>query len=603
MGDWFKAANSNDSKEREKTEVKPLPFKSRRSPVVCTNGCVASSQPLASSTGLQILLQGGNAADAALAMAAALAVTEPCSTGLGGDMFSLYYESKSKSVHCVNGSGRCPAGLSLDAIRKKYPSSGSEGGVDVDKHRHSVDAITIPMAARGWEEFYNRHSSGKFTFGELLEPAAKLAEGGFPVAPMTSMYWCNGVETLVKKWHGENDGKDIPISNPLMVEGTDRGPRPGEIIKNPDMAKVLRSLGSKGATKGFYESSAGEAIVSAVQKFGGCMTMDDLKEDQTQCTFPESIFVKYKGLKVHQIPPNGQGIAGLIALSGLNSLEENGQIPVIDSNAASKDLSGWNSSQLWHAMIEMMRLGFGDARKFVCDEEFCLEKERDIKTHEYLLDESRISEKVKTVFDAERATVQGIPDPTSCTVSFQVVDKDGNAVSFVNSNFTGFGTGLVPDGCGFTLQNRGAGFSFEDDHPNVIEPGKRPYHTIIPAMVTHADTDELYATISNMGGFMQPQGHMQLTVALANGLDPQAAIDQPRFSIADGTHNGVVMLEEGVNDETVSTLEKQGHRLVKNVSGYDRSIFGKAQIIKRVRETGVLWAGSDGRSDGCAMGF
>jgi len=511
-------------------------------------------------------------------------------------MFSLYYNAKTQSVQCVNGSGRCPGGLSLDILRDKYPNG--EGGVDVNLHRKSVDAVTVPMAARGWEEFYKRHGSGKFSFGELLEPAAKLAEGGFPVAPITAVSWSAGLEQDIKKWiDDKDDGGEIPLS----VDG--KGPKPGDIMKNLDMARVLRSLGANGATKGFYESFPGESIINAVQKHGGFMKLEDLKEDLTQCTFPESISVEYKGLKLHQIPPNGQGVAGLIALSGLGALEKRGQIPAMDDDAAKKDSTGWKSSQTWHAMIEMTRLGFADARKFACDEEFCMELGRDIKTHEYLLDASRISERATKVFDSEKAVVQGIPDPTSCTVSFQVVDKEGNAVSFVNSNFMGFGTGIVPDGCGFTLQNRGGGFSFEEDHPNVIEPHKRPYHTIIPAMLTHSDTNELYATISNMGGFMQPQGHMQLTVALASGLDPQAAVDQPRFCIADGTHNGTVMMEEGIDDTTVRALEEQGHKMVKDVKGYNRSIFGKAQIIKRDRKTGVLWAGSDGRADGCAMGF
>lgn len=556
-------------------------------------------QPLASSTGLQILLKGGNAGDAAIATAAVLAVTEPCSTGLGGDMFSIYYNAKDKSLQCVNGSGRCPMNLNLNLIKEKYAKNGKNGGVDLNKHRKSADAVTVPMAARGWEEFYKRHSSGKFTFAELLEPAAILAEKGFPVAPVTAISWSAGLEQDIKKWLKPSDEKV-----PLAVEGTKRGPKAGELMRNPDMAKVLRSLGKDGATNGFYESYIGESIVNAVQKHGGVMTMEDLKEDLTQCTFPETVSVEYKGLKLHQIPPNGQGIAGLIALSGFKALEESGKVPpLINGAACNADGSGWKSDQTWHAMIEMMRLGFADARKFVCDEDFCVDNDRKIKNHEYLLDASRISQRAKTVFNPEKAVVQGIPDPTSCTVSFQVVDKEGNAVSFVNSNFMGFGTGIVPDGCGFTLQNRGAGFSFKDYHPNVIEPRKRPYHTIIPGMITHADTNELYATISNMGGFMQPQGHMQLTVALASGMDPQQAIDQPRFCISDGTHNGAVMLEEGVDELNVYALEEQGHRLKKDVSGYDRSIFGKAQIIKKDRETGVLWAGSDCRSDGCAMGF
>lgn len=516
-------------------------------------------------------------------------------------MFSLYYSAKDKRVHCVNGSGRCPGKLTLDAIQKKYPKDdGVGGGVDIAKHRKSVDAVTVPMAARGWEEFYERHGSGELTFGDLLEPAAQLAEGGFPVGPVTAVSWSVGVEQDIKKWIDESDG-NVPV--PLTVGDTKKGPKAGDVFKNPDMARVLRSLGSKGATKGFYESFPGQAIVDAVQKHGGCMELGDLTEQLTQCTYPDTISVESHGLKLHQIPPNGQGIAGLIALSGINALEDNGQIPSLDATAVCEDGTGWKSSQTWHAMIEMMRLGFADARAYVCDQDFCNNKERNIKSDEYLLDPSRIGERAKKLFHVDKATIQGIPDPTSCTVSFQVVDKEGNAVSFVNSNYMGFGTGIVPDGCGFTLQNRGGGFSFEEGHPNMIEPHKRPYHTIIPGMLTHADTNELYATISNMGGFMQPQGHMQLTVALACGMDPQAAIDQPRFCIADGTHNGTVMMEGGIDDEIIMSLAEKGHNMVFDLEGFNRSIFGKAQIIKRDRTTGVLWAGSDGRSDGCAMGF
>lgn len=551
--------------------------------------------------------------------------------GLGGDMFSLYYDAKDQQVKCVNGSGRCPGKLNLKLIQELFPKDVSTPTtkevnaterfgsvmmgnikiteqdlesvgkkVDIDAHRKSVHAITVPGAARGWEEFYNRHASGKFTFAELLEPAAQLAENGFPVAPMTAVSWNKGVENDVKKWHGDEE------YIPMTTDGKN-GPKPGDIFKNPDMARVLRCLGEFGATKGFYEGVAGKAIVDAVQSHGGLMTMEDMIEEHTQCTFPESISVEYKGLKVHQIPPNGQGIAGLIALSGLKALEDGNHIPAPKCNATG---TGWESEQTMHAMIEMMRLGFADARKFVCDQEFCntndVIKDPELKEKirsKSLLNQERIAERAIKVFDESKAAVQGLPDPTSCTVSFQVVDKDGNAVSFVNSNFMGFGTGLVPKGCGFTLQNRGAGFSFEESHPNVIEPYKRPYHTIIPAMITHADTNELYATISNMGGFMQPQGHMQLTVALASGMDPQTAIDLPRFCIADGTHNGVVMIEDGLDEEFLNNLKEQGHNMISNVDGFGKSIFGKAQIIKRDRATGVLIAGSDGRSDGCALGF
>jgi len=561
-------------------------------------------------------MDGGSASDAALAIAAVLAVVEPCSTGLGGDMFALVYDAKTRDVKAINGSGRCAGRMNLDLLREKLPlessNSDSEDKIDGDAFCKSVYSITTPGAARGWEEFYHHYCSKKFTFAQLLEPAAVIAESGFPVSVMTAQAWQTGLKKDVLKWCSEEDVQNGKV--PLSVDGRGRGPNAGEIMVNRDMARVLRSLGKYGATKGFYNAFPGQAIVDAVQKHGGVMTMDDFTEEHTKCTFPETIYVEYKGVKLHQVPPNGQGVAGLIALSGLDALEKKG---TIDAPAVVGGGTDWKSSQTWHAMIEMMRLGFADARAFVCDTDFCLEKctnvegteagvgvEMNIKSNEFLLDAQRISDRAERMFHPNKAVVQGVPDPSNGTVSFQVVDGEGNAVSFVNSNYDGFGSGLVPDGCGFTLQNRGFGFSLEKDHPNAMEPYKRPYHTIIPGILTHADTDELYATISNMGGFMQPQGHMQLTVGMVSGgLDPQAAIDMPRFCISDGTHNGAVYIEEGVDGDTISELRSKKHNMQCDVSGYDRTVFGKAQIIKRDRETGVLWAGSDGRADGCACGF
>lgn len=576
MADWFDAGSRSAPGHKVVDEI---PFVSRRSPVVCRNGCVATSQPLASSIGLDLLRKGANAAEAAIGIAATLCVTEPCSTGLGGDMFCLYYDSQERKVSCVNGSGFSPAGLSLDVLKQDFPAS--DGKVDLNQFRFSAHAVTVPGAAKGYEDLLQRHGSGKFSLADLLEPAAVLAEEGFPVGPVTSYHWREGI-SQIRKW--VPDGKNVP----LTVDG-ENGPLPGEIIKNADMARVLRDLGTNGATKGFYEGFAGQAIAEAVRKHGGTMTVEDLKY-QT-CSFPEPISSQYRGVKLWQVPPNGQGIAGLIALKGLQYLEEKGACPKITPENIGK-------ADAYHVMIEMMRLGFADGRAYVADEDH-VPVEVD-----WLLDTERIGKRAESLFQREKAAVAGAPLPSSCTVSFQVVDRDGNAISFVNSNYMGFGTGIVPEGCGFTLQNRGFGFSTEPDHPNVIAPRKRPYHTIIPGMITHSDTDELHSTISNMGGDMQPQGHLQLTVdMIAANLDPQAAIDLPRFCIADGTKEGAVQLEGGVDPKDVEELHKRGHNLQANVVGFERAVFGRAQIIKRNRKTGVLWAGSDGRADGCAIGY
>ena len=581
MADWFIAPTKESSHHKQQPDDE-LPFASRRSPVLCRNACVATSQPLASSIGVDLLRQGANAAEVAVAVAAALAVTEPCSTGLGGDMFCLYYDSTTRKVTCINGSGRSPAALNLELVRERYPSGDGAGGVDVDAFRLSPHAVTVPGAAQGWEDLLKRSGSGKFSLAQLVEPAALLAEQGFPVAPITSHHWRAGMPQIAKWLSSQEE----PI--PLTVDGR-RGPEPGEIIVNPDMARVLRDLGKCGAKQGFYQGTTGRAIVTEVQKHGGCMTMEDLAAHES--TFPYPISVDYRGCRLWQVPPNGQGLAGLVALAGLQHLEEKQIISPITRESIGR-------ADCYHALIEMMRLGFADNRAHVaCPDSMQVE-------NDWLVDKKRIGDRARKLFDPNKATIAGIPDASSCTVSFQVVDTSGNAVSFVNSNFMGFGTGIVPKGCGFTLQNRGFGFNLHDGHPNSLGPSKRPYHTIIPGMLTHTDTDELFATLSNMGGNMQPQGHLQLTVdLLAGNMDPQEAIDMPRFCIGDGTQHGVVFLEKEVDDKVVEELAARGHGLKANVAGYERAIFGRAQIIKRDRKTGVLWAGSDGRADGCAIGF
>ncbi|GAX16728.1 gamma-glutamyltranspeptidase / glutathione hydrolase [Fistulifera solaris] len=561
MADWYKSSDSSSGP----TNDNDLPFHSRRSPVLCQKFCVASSQPLASSIGFQFLHEGANAAEAAIAVAAALAVTEPCSTGLGGDMFCLYYSQN--KVTAINGSGCSPVLLTLDRVLNHHSTE--------ETFRDSALSVTVPGAARGWEDLLQRHGSGNYSLAQLLEPAAQLAENGFPVSPITSHHWRSGISQIAK-W--VPDGEAVP----LTVDGV-RGPQPGEIIRNLDLARVLRDLGEKGSQNGFYAGETGSAIVDAVNQHGGCFTLEDLADHAS--LFPDPICAEYRNIRLWQVPPNGQGVAGLIALAGLQHLEQGGHIAPL-SNPGSED---W-----YHALIEMMRLGFADARAHIA----CPSKCNSFS----LLDSERIGNRAQKLFDPSKANIAGLPDTSSCTVSFQVVDAYGDAISFVQSNYMGFGTGIVPKGCGFTLQNRGFGFSLDADHPNVIAPRKRPYHTIIPGILTHADSNELYATLSNMGGYMQPQGHLQLTLNMvAGGLDPQAAIDMPRFCIADGTQYGVVQMETGIDSEVLKKLKAKGHQIKENVVGHDRSVFGRAQIIQK--RSGVLWAGSDGRADGCAMGF
>ncbi|KAL7434882.1 hypothetical protein ACHAXM_004314 [Skeletonema potamos] len=602
-------------------------FLSRRSPVYCASACVATSQPLATSIGLHILRGlGGNAADASVSIAAALAVLEPCSTGLGGDMFALYFDANTRKVKSINGSGRCPTNLNIDVVKNFHKSR-----LDFEMGIH---AITVPGAAQGWEDSIKAFGSGRLTLLQILEPAIKLAEEGFPVSTLTALRWKQQMDCITK-WYtpDEIDGGEVEMS----IDGKGTAPKPGQLFRNPHMANVLQSLGEYGAQEGFYKGFPGQSIVETIRRHGGVMTMEDLIHNDS--TFPEPIKVSYRGIDVWECPPNGQGIAGLIALEGLKALEQSKIVTtsLLDDETCHPQLS----AEMLHAQIEMMRLGFGDARTFVCDCDYVKRDDENMddvtieSSIDWLLNKERISKRALELFDSEKAVIEGKPTPSSCTVSFQVVDELGNAMSFVNSNYMGFGTGLTPKNCGFTLQNRGAGFMLESNHPNALAPQKRPYHTIIPAMLTHSDTGELYASLSNMGGFMQPQGHLQLVVELvANGLDPQVsttyrvnnentvrisvyntffiiilsivtktAVDAPRFCILDGSQNGKVFLETGFKADTISKLGALGHNMEPHVSGYEREIFGRAQIITRDREKGVLAAGSDGRADGCALGY
>jgi gamma-glutamyltranspeptidase / glutathione hydrolase len=551
-----------------------LEFGSRRSPVYSRNGIVATSQPLATAAGLEILAKGGNAADAAVAAGAALNVTEPSSTGIGGDMFALYYSADTKRVTALNGSGRAPAGLSLDRLKKE--------GFSNELPPFHAHTVTVPGACAGWFDLIERH--GSLSMAENLAPAIRLAGEGFPVAPITSYSWQRGAQ---------NQLRSAPNGFELTTNG--RGPKPGEIFRNPNLARTFEIVAA-GGKEAFYQGAIAEAIVSVLQEAGGCMSMEDLASHTS--TWEEPVSVTYRGLRIYECPPNGQGITALIALNILEGFDLAALEPL-----ATKRL---------HLMIETMRLAFADSRWYVADPAFSNVPVAELLSKEYAAERRRL-------IDTDRATIDskhGSPVNSSNTVYLSVVDKWGNACSFINSNYWGFGTGIVPKGFGFTLQNRGHNFSLDPHHPNRLEPRKRPYHTIIPAMVTRAERsrsdsggvvevhdgeETLYASYGVMGGFMQPQGHVQVLSALVDdGLDPQSALDQPRFCIDVEEAGGRVALEEGIPENVMAELEKMGHPIYA-VRGYDRSLFGRGQVILREPATGVLCAGSDPRADGCAM--
>jgi gamma-glutamyltranspeptidase/glutathione hydrolase len=545
------------SKSPERPEIPELRFTSRRSPVLGTGGMVATSQPLAVAAGLEALAKGGNAADAAVATAAALNVCEPTSTGLGGDCFALYYTAATRQVIGLNGSGRAPAALTLERLRDE--------GIQGELPPFHPYTITVPGACAGWCDLVGKY--GRLSTSAVLAPAIRLAEQGFPVAPITAYFWSRGVERQLRH---------APGGLELTIDG--RAPKPGEIFRNPGLARTLSKI-AEGGKQAFYQGEIAESIASTVQAAGGCLGAADLAAHLS--TWEQPIYATYRGMQIWECPPNGQGLVALLALNILDGFDLS-------------DLPALSAPRL-HLQIEAMRLAFADARWYVADPAFNSIPIEGLLSREYAAERRRLIDPRRASLDQDR----GRPTAASDTVYLTVVDGEGNACSFINSNYMGFGTGIVPKGWGFSLQNRGNNFSLEEGHPNALAPGKRPYHTIIPALATHPD-GSLYASFGVMGGFMQPQGHMQVAVALLDDeLDPQAALDQPRFCIDDGISAGQVALEEGIAPEVAAELQAMGHP-IRLVTGLERSLFGRGQIIRN-RGDGVLWGGSDPRADGCAM--
>ncbi len=427
---------------KPKNKTSGFSFSSHRSPVYARRGIVAASQPLAVAAGLEILSQGGNAADAAVAAAAALNVTEPTSTGIGGDCFALYYQAQTGQVSALNGSGRSPASLSLARLQR-------EGFTEGLPPYHAY-TVTVPGACAGWCDLVQQF--GKLTLDKILAPAIRLAEQGFPVSPITSHFWQLGAMKQLSS---------APGGQELTIEG--RGPRPGEIFRNPGLARALQKIASEGK-EGFYQGEIAEAIDSVVQAAGGCLSVMDLAQHQS--TWENPIHTNYRGVNIWECPPNGQGLTALLALNILEGFDL-AALPTL-------------SSQRLHLMIEALRLAFADTNWYVADPAFSPIPLQEILSKSYACERRKLIHPDRAAIDQKK----GSPVAASDTVYLSVVDQQGNACSFINSNYMGFGTGIVPSGWGFSLQNRGHNFSLEPGHPNVLAPGKRPYHTIIPALAT-----------------------------------------------------------------------------------------------------------------------
>ncbi|MBN2154604.1 MAG: gamma-glutamyltransferase [Candidatus Lokiarchaeota archaeon] len=536
-------------------------FNSHRSCLYTKHGVVGASQPLAAEVGLSILKSGGNAADAAVASAAVLNVVEPMSTGAGGDCFCLFYDNSHKKVVGLNGSGRAPKYLSFTYLQ--------EVGIDsITIPSTSPHAITVPGAVAGWIDTLSQF--GTMDISEVLKPAIKIAEEGFPVSPFISIIWKLQEFKLKRAKYGFE----------LLINR--KSPKIGQIFKNPHLATVFREIAEHGKA-GFYSGWVAEEIINIINEAGGVMTQEDLKNHSSK--FVDPISTTYRGLEVHQIPPNGQGLTLLIAL---NLLEQFNLVSM-----------GPDSISYLHLLIECLRLAFADSRYFVSDPDHQNIPIQQLLSKTYALER-------KSLIDQNKASLffsHGLEEMHSDTVYIATADSMGNACSFINSNYESFGTGIIPRGTGFVLQNRGSCFTLIQDHPNVVAPEKRPYHTIIPGMVTK--NKELFACYGIMGGFNQPQAHLQVLSKLIDfHFDPQSALDALRFSILGGNPSGIVAVEKGeaISSLTIEKLQKMGHE-IKVVDGIGRTIFGNGQVIMRDDQNDIYISGSDPRSDGCVIGY
>ncbi len=533
------------------TKARPR-FDSRRSNVLARHGLVATSQPLAAMAGLRVLMAGGNAADAAVAAAAMLNVVEPMSTGIGGDCFALVYDARDGKVTALNASGRAPAAFTLaEAQRRGLREVPLTGPLPV----------TVPGTVRGWASLLARF--GSLSLGECLAPAIQSAEEGFAVSERISAGWQRSTEKLAA---------DEAAARTYLP-----APRPGEVHRQPDLAGTLRLIAAEGEGA-FYQGPLARKIAAAVQAKGGYLAEEDLAAHTA--SWHDPIRTNYRGVEILEHPPNGQGLAALLALN-----------IVAGDDVADMD---YYDPARWHLLIEAMRLGMVDAGRYVADPALVDVPLAGLLSREYA---ARRRDLIQAGSSAALAAPGSLEHRD--TVYLTVADEGGNAVSFINSLYYGFGSGLVVPGTGICLQNRGACFSLEPGHANVLAGGKRPYHTIIPAMALR--DGRLWLSFGVMGGFMQPQGHLQVVVNMVDhGLDPQAALDAPRFRV-DERGGPRVAVETAVPLKTRRALAALGHQVVPETT-FDPG-FGGGQIIAFDAETGVLWGGSDPRKDGCAVGW
>ncbi|MDB4502276.1 gamma-glutamyltransferase [Akkermansiaceae bacterium] len=539
-----------------------------RSPVIAQNGMVATSQPLATQVGLQILRDGGSAIDAAIAANAALGLMEPTGCGIGGDLFAIVWDAKTETLHGLNASGRSPKNLSYDQLRAK---------LDKNK-RESIPAlgmlpISVPGAVDGWRELHRKF--GKLPIEVVLAPAISYAQNGFPVSEVIARGWGRSVPIL----------QDQPgaFLETFTING--RAPAVGEIFKNPGLSRTYRRLAKEGL-ESFYRGGIAEEMVKFFAENDGFLTADDFSGHRSEWIKPVSI--NYRGYEVYELPPNGQGIAALQMLKILESYDLKAM--------------GLRSPELLHLMIETKKLVYEDRAKFYADPDFTRAPLGRLLSAEYAAERKALIDPAR----ASRRLMAGKAELNSGdTIYLTTADSDGNMVSLIQSNYRGIGSGVVAPGLGFCFQDRGQLFTLEQGHANCYAPGKRPFHTIIPAFVMK--DDKPWLSFGVMGGGMQPQGHVQILVNIIDfGMNVQEAGDAARWQHLGSsqptgtvmTDGGWVELESGYPWETVRALKNLGHDIRSGNGG-----FGGYQSILRDSKNETYQGASESRKDGQAAGY
>ena len=525
-----------------------------RSMVISSRGIVASEHPLASLAGAMILARGGHAVDAAIAANAVMGVVEPMMNGVGGDLFAVVYDARTGQLRGVNASGWTPAALTLDFLKSRGMSSMPQNG---------IHPVTIPGAVAGWSLLQDRF--GRKPLSEILATAIRVADEGFPVTEIAAAEWASSENLLAAE----------PTSAKTYLPAG-RAPRPGEVFRNPDLVWTLAEIATKGADA-FYRGDVAQRLLAYSNRHGGTMTGADLTEFKAEWVTP--ISTTYRGWTVHELPPNGQGVAALVMLDILENF------PLGDY--------GHNSVDALHLMIEAKKLAYADMIRYVADPRMVNVPVSEMLSKAYARDRA-------TLIDRTRAngevTSGKLATHVSDTTYLSVVDREGNMVSLIQSNFANFGSGLVPDGLGFALQNRGGRFSMDPSQPNALAPRKRPLHTIIPAFMSRGDIRLAFGIV---GGWNQPQAHVQfISNVVDHGMNIQAALEAPRFTKL--TFEGCdVMMEDRIAEPVRTALSRKGHEV--EVQGSFSSMVGSGQSVMRDDAAGVSYGASDPRRDGAAI--